>query len=486
MLGARLPDVSYADVASAQDDPPELEAGSPPLRRLLVAVDAFALVLGWLAACVALSTVAPQPVPTTGLLVQGAALVPLGILLLSASGLYRRAVCANRAAEVARILRATLALNLVTLALLVGYGFEAAATAALVGAAVWGSVLLVERGLFREWIQLRRAGGDFGAPIVVVGGVGDSIQRTTRFLADNPFLGFDVRGVADPVSARDEALRVGASGVVLDAGSLSGDQMNTAVRDLSAAGLHVHVNSGLRGIDSRRITVSPLADETFLHVAPLSLSRRQVILKRALDVSIGSVLLVLAAPVLVVAAIAIKLDDGGPLLFRQQRVGNAGELFNLYKLRTMVVDADARLAELRERNHRDGPLFKLAADPRVTRVGRFLRASSIDELPQLFNVLEGTMSLVGPRPALEAEAAQFDHQLNQRLTVKPGVTGLWQVEARDLPSFDLYRRYDLLYVQNWSILGDVAIILRTATVVLMRGFRAVLPARFRRDDAVPE
>lgn len=260
---------------------------------------------------------------------------------------------------------------------------------------------------------------------------------------------------------------------------MTGDQISDVVRELASSALHVHINSGLRGVDSRRISISSMADETFMHVAPPSLSRHQVVAKRIVDVTIGSLSLVALSPLLVVSALIVWAYDRGPIFYRQERVGLNGERFKLFKLRSMVVDADAKLAELQADNQRSGPLFKLAHDPRVTPFGRFLRASSIDEIPQLFNVLEGTMSLVGPRPALPAEVAQFDDRLNQRLTVKPGVTGLWQVEARDLPSFDLYRRYDLLYVQSWSVPLDLAIIARTAVVVGMRGLRAVVPARLR-------
>jgi lipopolysaccharide/colanic/teichoic acid biosynthesis glycosyltransferase len=249
------------------------------------------------------------------------------------------------------------------------------------------------------------------------------------------------------------------------------------------SGLHVHLNSGLRGVDSRRIAVSSMADETFMHVAPLRLSRREVAAKRVVDVALGSLALAFFSPVLILSALIIWAYDRGPILYRQERVGLNGERFTLYKLRSMVVDADAKLAELQAENQRSGPLFKLTRDPRVTPFGRLARASSIDEIPQLFNVLQGTMSLVGPRPALAAEVEQFDDRLNQRLTVKPGMTGLWQVEARDLPSFDLYRRYDLLYVQSWSLSLDLAIIARTVVVVAMRAFRAVIPARLRRDEA---
>jgi exopolysaccharide biosynthesis polyprenyl glycosylphosphotransferase len=273
------------------------------------------------------------------------------------------------------------------------------------------------------------------------------------------------------------ATRIGATGVVVDAGSLTGDQLNDTVHRLSSANLHVHITSGLRGVDWRRITVSPVADETVLHIAPTRLTRSQEITKRCLDVALAGLALAVGAPILALVAAAIFLGDRGPVLFRQTRVGQDGEHFTVYKFRTMVVDAERRLADLHARNARMGPLFKLNCDPRVTRVGRVLRATSLDELPQLFNVLEGTMSLVGPRPALPTEVAIFDERLLTRTRVKPGVTGLWQVEARDLSSFDLYRRYDLLYVESWSIALDVAIIGRTVTSVFVRGLRTLVPAR---------
>ena len=181
----------------------------------------------------------------------------------------------------------------------------------------------------------------------------------------------------------------------------------------------------------------------------------------------------LSVPLIVLAALLIKLEDGGPVIYRQERVGLRGRTFDVLKLRTMVPDASEKLAELKERNERHGPLFKLAADPRVTRVGRFLRTTSIDELPQLINVLRGEMSIVGPRPALPSEFAQFDSDLIERAHVPPGITGLWQVEARDNPSFRAYRRLDLFYVDNWSVAFDLAIMAGTARLLLVRLVTAV-------------
>lgn len=195
--------------------------------------------------------------------------------------------------------------------------------------------------------------------------------------------------------------------------------------------------------------------------------------KRTVDLVVATVALFLTLPVILLAAMAIKLQDGGPVLFRQQRVGKDGKRFMMYKLRTMVPDAEHQLPRLRPHNHRDGPLFKLSNDPRVTRVGRLLRATSVDELPQLVAVLQGTMSMVGPRPALPEEVAQFDESLLGRLAVSPGLTGLWQVEARDDPSFASYRRFDLCYIENWSLRLDFAIMVSTVIGLPRRSVQAL-------------
>jgi lipopolysaccharide/colanic/teichoic acid biosynthesis glycosyltransferase len=171
--------------------------------------------------------------------------------------------------------------------------------------------------------------------------------------------------------------------------------------------------------------------------------------------------------VLILIALAIKTDRG-PVFFKQVRVGKNGKHFKVFKFRTMVVDAEKRLAELAAANERSGPLFKMDVDPRVTKVGRILRLSSLDEVPQLFNVLSGKMSIVGPRPALPKEVLEFDADLRRRELVKPGITGLWQVEARDSPSFDAYRRLDLFYVDNWTVMGDFEIMLDTFEHLLGR------------------
>jgi lipopolysaccharide/colanic/teichoic acid biosynthesis glycosyltransferase len=192
----------------------------------------------------------------------------------------------------------------------------------------------------------------------------------------------------------------------------------------------------------------------------------QRVVKAGWERSTAAVVLVLLAPLLLVLAVAVRLDSRGAAVFRQVRVGQGGRPFTLFKFRTMAVDAGEALAELRSRNEVDGPLFKLRADPRITRVGGMLRRYSLDELPQLWNVVRGEMALIGPRPALPDEVAAYDELAARRLAVKPGLTGLWQVSGRsDLPWHEAVR-LDVQYVEQWSLGLDLRILGRTPGAVL--------------------
>jgi lipopolysaccharide/colanic/teichoic acid biosynthesis glycosyltransferase len=177
--------------------------------------------------------------------------------------------------------------------------------------------------------------------------------------------------------------------------------------------------------------------------------------------------LMLASPIMIVAAIAIKLTSRGPVFYRSERIGLGGEPFQMLKFRSMVVDADKRLATLVEKSDGNGVLFKMKQDPRVTAVGRFLRRYSIDELPQFINVLRREMSVVGPRPPLPREVDHYDAQVRRRMLVLPGITGLWQVSGRSDLSWEDSVRLDLSYVENWSMIGDLVIIASTAKAVLL-------------------
>jgi exopolysaccharide biosynthesis polyprenyl glycosylphosphotransferase len=271
--------------------------------------------------------------------------------------------------------------------------------------------------------------------------------------------------------AEEVLARARVDAVVLCSSDINPALLDVLLREEQARDRDLILDPGLSGIDFRRVQALPIAHEPLLFVAPTSLSPVQRRFKRAFDVAIAVGLLIVLAPLMAVIALAVKRTDRGPVLFRQQRVGRDGVEFEMLKFRSMCVDAEAKLAALRAAgNERSGPLFKLTADPRVTRVGRFIRAFSLDELPQLLNVVRGDMSLVGPRPALPSEVADFPVELQARHQVLPGITGLWQVEARDNPSFDAYRRLDLFYVDNWSLLLDLIIMLGTLDHVFVRPF----------------
>jgi len=195
-------------------------------------------------------------------------------------------------------------------------------------------------------------------------------------------------------------------------------------------------------------------------------SRGAFLIKRVLDVSLSVVVMLLILPVMILIALLVKFGSKGPIFYRAQRIGRKGRTFTCYKFRTMVVDADRLRKDLAHLNEREGVLFKISNDPRVTKIGALLRKYSLDELPQLFNVLVGDMSLVGPRPPMAAEVQQYDLAHLRRLDVLPGMTGLWQVEARQDPSFDSYISLDTAYVENWNLLLDLRILARTIGVVV--------------------
>jgi len=212
--------------------------------------------------------------------------------------------------------------------------------------------------------------------------------------------------------------------------------------------------------------VTRFDDYGALSFAPVHHSRAKLAVKRGIDVVGAGMGLLMAAPVLGLAALAIHATSKGPVLFRQVRCGLNGRRFEITKLRTMCVDAEAQLDQVLHLNEMDGPVFKVTEDPRITRVGRWLRRYSLDEIPQLLNVLRGDMSLVGPRPALPHEVAQYEMSERRRLSMRPGLTCLWQVGGRNDLDFDEWVKLDIAYIDSWSLRKDFEILLRTVPTVL--------------------
>ncbi len=499
---AILNEVSFVDDV----EPPAEPTGSPvgrarlwlrrnKLRVSLVAADVVALTAGWLCALFVLPyNNGRNPLQALAVLAGG---VTIGLLVIRANELYLFRIATVRTVEMSRLFRSCVVLGVVSYLLFRALRIPFSWREALVASVLSLVFLVIGRSAYRAWLTNARRHGRFLRDVVVIGTKAEGADLVD-LMQCHPDLGFRVVGVAGD---RDDAERNGigalwmataenaptlvgpdgVGGVVIAAGDLSHHVLNDLVRQLQLQHAHIHLSSGVRGIDYRRLRALPLAHEPLFYVEPSGLRRGQLAIKRVIDL-VGSLLaLVVLSPLIVVLALAVKLNDRGPIFFKQVRVGRNGKLFRCVKFRTMVVDAEARLAALQETNERSGPLFKMERDPRVTRVGQFLRDTSLDELPQLFNVVRGDMSLVGPRPALPDEVALFDAGLLTRTRVRPGITGLWQVEARDNPSFSAYRRLDLFYVDNWSVTLDIVIMLATVEQVLARAVTMV----FKRTPEVP-
>jgi exopolysaccharide biosynthesis polyprenyl glycosylphosphotransferase len=470
------------------------DAGPPPsrsfLRALLFGLDVLAVTLGWVLTLIVPALIAGDTAHLGELAGEVALIIAASLVVISWQGLYLARVCGVKAVETVRLGRAAAFSAIVGLLVSPKIGEAIDVPQALVAMVVTFLLLVTFRGAYGNWLRRSRLQGRFCRPMVIVG-TGDEGFELYRLLELHPELGFRVSGVVGPEheaqqwqmdlpwlgEVTDAAAAVqasGANGVVVAASDLSSDELNRITRQLLRDGVHVHLSSGLRGIDHRRLRSLPLAHEPLFYLEPVSLSRWQYVAKRAVDLVLGTIALVVVSPILLAAAIAIKVQDRGPVFFRQTRVGRGGAEFTLLKLRTMVPDAEQQLIALALANQREGgPLFKLDRDPRRTRVGSFLERASLDELPQLVNVLRGEMSLVGPRPALPSEVEKFDEELLGRQSVPPGITGLWQVEGRDNPAFDVYRRLDLFYVENWSVGLDFAIMLGTGQAVLGRMGRVI-------------
>ncbi|MBK7822184.1 MAG: sugar transferase [Tessaracoccus sp.] len=288
---------------------------------------------------------------------------------------------------------------------------------------------------------------------------------TTADITETPS-GLQVLGTVKDVVELVE--RSGIQTVIFAEGSFPDSQhFKRMAWELEEHSAQMIVAPALSDISASRLATRPVGGLPLMYVERPQALNASRWAKRLFDIVGSGILLLVAGPIIAIVALLIKLEDRGPIFFQQTRVGRRGEEFQCLKVRSMVVDAEARKAELEAQNESEGKvLFKMARDPRITRVGAFIRRFSIDELPQLWNVFRGDMSLVGPRPALPKEVALYDRDAERRLDVRPGLTGLWQVSGRsDLP-WDETVRLDAYYVDNWSFMQDLTIMLRTARAVV--------------------
>jgi exopolysaccharide biosynthesis polyprenyl glycosylphosphotransferase len=344
---------------------------------------------------------------------------------------------------------------------------------------------LVTRLIIRKRLHHQRGLGRFLLSVVAVGHEA-AVANLVRELGRDRYHGLTVVGacVAQP-SDCDEVAGVPVYGGLDDVMSavrafgadtvavtacpeMDGIKLRALAWDLEKTGTDLCLSPALLDVAGPRTTVRPTAGLTLLHVDHPQLSGLRLLLKGLFDRCVAAAALLLFLPVIVLLSSLIWLYDRGPAFFTQVRVGKDGDVFKIYKFRTMVVDAEEHRAHLLASNDSDGVLFKLRKDPRVTAFGAHLRRWSIDELPQLVNVLLGHMSLVGPRPAVPDEVARYADHVRRRLVVKPGLTGLWQVNGRSDLSWDESVRLDLRYVENWSFALDLQILWKTISAILRR------------------
>jgi exopolysaccharide biosynthesis polyprenyl glycosylphosphotransferase len=404
-----------------------------------------------------------------------------------ALGLYRLRVRWSLLAEAKDILRGTVVVVATTLSLL--FVVNQADVSRLLLALLFivqPLVVLAGRALLRRWFEgRRRAGRDTNYMLVV--GIGSLAQEFADRVEAHHALGMRVIGhlgvpgesadgtasaVSRPILGRIEDInRVFRAHVVDEVAvclpSSAIEYMDPIITIAADEGKTVRIPRDL----TEGILVGALQEEfdSFLVQSVVHDGQRELerAMKRVLDVAASAICLILVSPLIAGTALAIRIRDGSPVLFRQTRIGRHGRPFTILKFRTMESDAEDRLAELADRNEVRGPAFKIRDDPRVTRLGRFLRRASLDELPQLFNVLVGDMSLVGPRPALPREVEVYDIWHRRRLSVRPGMTGLWQIEARLNEQFDERAELDLRYIDQWSLWKDVGILVRTVPAVFL-------------------
>lgn len=339
----------------------------------------------------------------------------------------------------------------------------------------------------RVVLSRNRSSSSQPVKVIVAGNTGDALA-TRLALRSDPRTSYDVQGfvmdhldenVPDIVAQLalgsidhlpHVAKRTGAELVVVCLGAIDAERFAPMVRHLNVMGVDVALSTGLSNVALRRVKLGHVSGRPLVRVTPAPLSGWHMATKRALDIVGAAVLILATAPIMLLSALAIRIEDGGKAVFSQIRVGKAGLPFTIYKFRTMVNDAEKLQIDLT--NDHDGPVFKMEGDPRITRVGKLLRKTSVDELPQLFNILRGEMSLVGPRPLPVHEVEAAPASFLDRHAVKPGLTGRWQVSGRSDTGFDELDELDRWYVDNWSLSQDLEILARTVPAVLLaRGAR---------------
>ena len=344
--------------------------------------------------------------------------------------------------------------------------------------------LVIARIVFRAYLaRLRRRG--VGVDRIVIVGAGEVGRMVMRNVAAQPELGYEIVGFLDdnpdrgttdigrfrglgPLEKLPHILQtMPVDEVIIALPWQAHRKIVQAVTETQAAGVRPRIVPDVFALTLGQVQLDQLNGVPLIGMQPVAITGLNQTIKRLVDVTVAVIVLLLTSPLWVLVPVTIRLDSPGPVLFNQVRIGRKGEPFVVHKFRSMVANAEAQKSQLMAFNEADGPLFKIRNDPRMTRVGRFLRRTSLDELPQVWNVLKGDMSLVGPRPALPEEVAQYEEWHKRRLDASPGMTGLWQVSGRSAMGFDEMVLLDTFYCENWSFGLDLKILLKTIPRVLL-------------------
>lgn len=450
-----------------------------PFRARLVISDALVLLLVMLLGLLIssrASTWAIDPV----LAIYGAPFViaALWLALLALRGSYDQRIIGLGTEEIRRVVSATL----YTFAVVAGISYliraDISRAYAFVSLPLGLIAIVAVRFSWRSWLYRCRSRGEFQHHTVVVGS-GPASEEIDDHLTRDAYAGYAVvarcpaphlpdERLSEWLDRLDVVLRDTQAEAVAVAPSetLTGEAIRQLAWRLEGRDIDLLIAPAMMDIAGPRLSVRPAAGLPLLHLDEAALSRPQRFVKRTLDLVGSSFLILVLSPVIVACAIAVRLSSRGPVIFHQTRVGQAGVPFTMLKFRTMSLNADALRESLRAEHDLYDPMFKLGNDPRITGVGRFLRRWSLDELPQLFNVFGGSMSLVGPRPHPLDDVDRYEFEAFRRLSLKPGMTGLWQVEGRsDLPWAEALQ-LDLYYVESWSLSGDLVLLGRTVRAVL--------------------
>ena len=454
-----------------------------PFRNRLILTDFLVIALAIAVGLLISSRASEWAIdPTLAIYGTPVAIGLIWLALLLIRGSYDRRIIGLGTEEVRRAVSATLILFAIVAGL--SYLIRADISRAYAFVSLPLGILLISFSRFgwRQWLYRERAAGRFLSKIVVIGSTRTS-QSLTDKLNQESFAGYQVVDQIKLLTNHDSATELqtwlnfvdesikkhAASAIAIDPGD---DAPYEVIRQLSwrleGRNIDLLISPGSLDVAGPRLSVRPAAGLPLLHLDEAVLSRSQRASKRTLDV-IGSLMaILLLSPLILVSAIAVRLTSRGPVIYKQMRVGRAGKTFTMLKFRTMHDNAEDLVHELREQHDLNDPMFKLANDPRITQIGGFLRRWSLDETPQLFNVLGGSMSLVGPRPHPLDDVNRYQAEAFRRLALKPGMTGLWQVKGRSDVTWDQALQLDLHYVEKWSLEADLFLLAKTTKAVLQR------------------